>query len=418
MDREKITNENKIVYLKKTDSGYQLFRNGSPFHIQGAAGDSHLKDLHDAGGNTIRVYDTINLASTLDEVHKNNLAAIVDIPIPKFRKDHSAYINEDHNQALIKTVEGLVNTYKNHPALLVWNLGNELDYPLVLKKNNFIKVFNNLIELIHKLDPNHPVSTSLIPSRTQTLSLHLHSFKIDMIGFNAFGNLKTIKPLISKISYITPALPYYVSEWGNSGPWEKETTNWRAPIEPTSTKKAEQYLDQYHGFISNNPQSLGNLVFYWGQKQETTHTWFSIFDEIGRKSQIYYDIESIWKFNSNYTFRTPQINYMLVDKKGAQSNLIFKPGVIKKAEILLLEAPNPSYEYKWEIYVEGWNYNQTEKENKPKQVFSSNQNSKDSTITFKVPSIEGPYRIYVYVYDSKGNFSTANTPFYVLNADE
>ena len=30
---------------------------------------------------------------------------------------------------------------------------------------------------------------------------------------------------------------------------------------------------------------------------------------------------------------------------------------------------------------------------------------------FKVPSKEGPYRIFATVYDKAGNFATCNTPF-------
>jgi len=33
---------------------------------------------------------------------------------------------------------------------------------------------------------------------------------------------------------------------------------------------------------------------------------------------------------------------------------------------------------------------------------------------FKAPDHEGPYRIYVNVYDGKGYFATCNTPLYVI----
>ena len=62
--------ETRTVFIKKTDQGFQLYRNGSPFFIQGASGNSHLKELADIGGNTLRVYDTINITNILNEAPK------------------------------------------------------------------------------------------------------------------------------------------------------------------------------------------------------------------------------------------------------------------------------------------------------------------------------------------------------------
>ena len=56
------------------------------------------------------------------------------------------------------------------------------------------------------------------------------------------------------------------------GPGSPTNRNaWGAYVENTSAKKAEQYLDIYKKYMPvNNPEFLGSLVFYWGQKQELT----------------------------------------------------------------------------------------------------------------------------------------------------
>lgn len=406
------------VFIKKDSSGYCLYRNNKPFQIQGATGKVQFKALSDIGGNTIRVYDTINIKFVLDRALKNNLGVIIDIPLPKYSKHYNYYSNKTNNNRLKKKVKKLVNTYKNHPALLIWNLGNEIDYPLIAIKNDFIKTYNELIDIIHLEDPNHPVGTTLIPSRTQTLGIHLHSSKIDIIGFNAFGNLKMIKPLMEKISYVKSPLPYYISEFGSNGPWEEKMTPWQIPIEQTSTKKAEQYTEQFHKYVGNDENSLGNLVFFWGQKQEHTHTWFSIFDEKGRKSEVYYSVKSFWGNPVSKSELPPQLKYMLIDDKGAKDRLVFNANETKSARVLMeseIEGEiDTTFTYKWEIYKEGWNYNQTESEDKPVKILETEVKADFKSFSFKVPNHEGPYRIFVYVYDQKGNFATSNTPFYVL----
>lgn len=409
----KSIDKTKTVYISKDENGYNLYRNGAPFRIRGAAGDNYLNSLADIGANTIRIYDSIS-ETILDRAHQNNLAVIIDIPIPKYTKEYNFYEDAENNLKLKDSIKTLVNKYKDHPALLFWNLGNELDYPLVLRKNSFINTFNELIDIIHSEDPDHPVGTSLIPSRTQTLSLHFHSPQLDLIGFNAFGNLKMITPLMKKIAWATNALPYYISEYGSNGPWEEAMTTWMVPIEQTSTKKAAQYLDLYNLYIRPNKESLGDLAFFWGQKQEHTHTWFSIFDEEGRKAQVYYSLKSLWEPPINENELPPQINYMLINNQGAYDNLIYTANEIKTARIVMESSIDTAYQFKWEVFKEGWNYKQTEKENRPRRLPLNSIDKKDNSITFSVPDKEGPYRLFGYVYDQKGNFATTNIPFYVL----
>lgn len=405
--------EHSTVYVKKTDGGFQLYRNGEPFYIRGASGNAHFKELANIGGNTIRVYDTINIQNILDEAHKYNLAVIVDIPLPVNRISFKFYSNQNRNKVLMRNIEMLVEKYKNHPSLLMWNLGNEISIPLMLRKgdSNFITTFNNLINIIHKNDPNHPVSTAIY-GKNQLLGIRFYFPKLDIVGINVFGDLENLQSKIDKFSKWTGIMPFYISEWGNNGPWEEEVTLWDAPIEPTSTKKGEQFKNRYRDFIGSNKQCLGSLAFYWGQKLEKTTTWFSIFDEQGRKSQVYYDLQKTWNEKIDSTCFPPQIKYMLVNNKGARDQLIFEPNIIEKAKILFEGKVDSTYKFVWKIYGESWSSG----DKVPLVNFSGCfENEKGAEVFFRVPSKEGPYRIFVYVYDKNGYFATTNTPFYVLN---
>lgn len=410
----KMTIESKAVYIQKTSNGYEIIRNGKPFYIKGAAGYSHFKELAEAGGNTIRVYDTINIAHILDVAYANNLAVIVDIPIPPYNKKYNLYLNKDHNRLLKHKVKKFVQKYKDHPSVLMWNLGNELLYPITFKKNTFINTFNELIDLIHFEDPNHPVSTVVSNvGRKQVSSVWFHSPKLDAIGFNTFGPVKVIHKHINFISFIFGKKPYYVSEYGPDGWWEARQTAWRTPIEPTSTKKAEQ-TETRHQIISGNDDSplLGSLFFIWGSKFETTHTWFSLFKE-DYKAETIKVLENLWK-NSSAKPDLIGLDYMLVDKKGAADNIIFAPNELKNAELIFTDTETDSLKIVWEIYSGFLNIPEGEIKSISDKSIDTFVGLENHKATFITPAIEGPYRIFAYVYDKDGYFATTNTPFYVL----
>jgi len=437
-DEKRTTDETKTVFIKKTEKGYQLFRNGKLFYIKGASGNSYLKELNEIGGNTIRVYDTINLKNILNEAQKNNLTVIVDIYIPRFQLVNNPYSIKENNILLKENLRKFINTYKSHPAILFWNLGNELDYPSMLQKKgripdvsdlinifniflerkNFIKTFNELIEIIHIADPNHPVSTSVSTHLfwKRLLSIHINSPKLDIIGYNIFAPPVKMRTQLTRLSFFIKLMPFYISEWGTEGPWAQEKTAWAAPVETTSTNKGEQYKENYSILTNQYKESLGSTVFYWGQKQERTHTWFNIFDEQGRKSQVYYELKNIWEKNSTLINPPPQIRYMLVNDKGAKDNLVFLPNEFVNARVLLDSKIDSTLQFKWEIQEEGWNYEGGGAAHKMTNRISTTMvNIKRNEIDFQVPKREGPYRIFVHIYDQNGNFATTNTPFYVLN---
>jgi len=419
LKEEKIVDESRSVFIKKIDSGFQLIRNGKPFYIQGASGNSHFKDLASISGNTIRLYDTLNLSTFLNEADSCGLAVIVDIPIPAFNREFDAYLNDNNNQILKQKIKVLVKRHKNHPALLMWNLGNELFYPFVLWNNRFINTFNELIDIIHSEDPDHPVCTTLAGvSRLEIASIYIHSPKIDILSFNIFGNTKLYNYNVDQISFLFGAIPYYISEWGSDGMWESKLTSWRSPIEQTSTKKAEQINARYSIIAKNKDGGcLGSLVFFWGNKHELTFTWFSLYRN-DYKSEIIKELEYLWK----KSIPKPSLiglEYMLVDGRGAADNLVFAPNELKISEIKFNTVLKDSVNIKWEIYpdvwYQAWYENKYKKTIDPKEITSSFVSFENNKATFKTPEIEGPYRIFAYIYDKNGYFATTNTPFYVLN---
>lgn len=407
----------RTVEIRKGPEGYRFYKNGQPLLVKGAVGHTHLAELAASGGNTILIWDTTLLEKALSEAARHQIQVIAGLDIPSgdiegFYKD-TLKVNK-----LFNAYSRIVQQYKNHPALLAWALGNELIFPISARSGPFYKTYNRFLDMIHRNDPDHPVTTTLINYNKQSLlNIQWKVHNLDFISINTYNKLKEMKSKMKKFELLWDG-PFLISEWSPNGGWESETTVWQAPIENTSTKKAEQYAEFYKHYMPvDNPRFLGSLVFYWGSRHEYTHTWYSIFEEDGTPNEIQEVLRDAWKGNT-LPRQSVNIQYMLVDTMGARSNILLSPGSVHSAQLLLGEnEPGDSLRYAWEILREDWlNWGRTW--HYFKRPAAEQGLISDSTlrqIRFTSPVKEGPYRIFVYVFNKKGYVSTANTPFYVVN---
>ncbi|NEU08299.1 hypothetical protein GZH53_08255 [Flavihumibacter sp. R14] len=406
-------NLNAKVFVKEINGRFELYRNGKSFEIKGAAGHTNLAKLNATGGNTIRTYDTLNLQSVLDEAAKNNLAVMVGLPLPESRYSDYVYNNPAVAKKQFHEIKRLVNRYKNHPALLIWCVGNELDFSPNPKLFNFYSEFNKIVDMIHRDDPDHPVTTTMTnfyPKNLLSLSLFTD---IDILSTNLFISLEGMNTELEKVSWFWKG-PFIISEWGIDGPWYSAKTAWGARIEETSQKKAARYLSMYRFMPLDNQRFLGSFVFYWGSKQETTHTWFSMFDDKGHQSEAVGVMEQNWT-GKNTQPQTPDLDYMLINSKGAMENIILKPGEIANAT-LNITSPDSTAFTVWEIFPEDWFViDKKWNDKKLRSVKDALLSSGYQQAKFKAPAKDGPYRLFATVYNRSGGFSTCNTPFYVVS---
>ncbi|MET4544549.1 hypothetical protein ABIE26_001854 [Pedobacter africanus] len=401
------------VHIQEKNGKYTLYRDGKPFYIKGASGDAHFDALKRAGGNTVRVWDTLNLAKILDSAAANEIAVVVGLPV--FNSDYMAFYNSGTKVAKQhEAFKSVISRFKKHPAVLMWCIGNELDFPHKPAYLNFYKAFNDLTEMIHREDPDHPVTTTVLNFNSKNIFNINARCNVDLISFNIFGRLSFLRDELKGTSLFWNG-PFMLAEWGINGPWDgTEQTAWGAYIEDTSTKKAELYLERYKTYMPvDNPRFLGAFAFFWGNKQEGTHTWFSMFDENGAESEVVSALQYIWTGKKDaHSF--PQVKYMLLDKKGARDNIILSPGNYSSAEVLMLEKAKIKT-VKWQIFKEDWyKKNKIHSTKKLKPIEGLIGADQGLSVNFKAPAEEGPYRIFAAIYDENGHFSTANTPFYVI----
>jgi hypothetical protein len=406
----------KKVFIKKENGVYRLFRNGHPFLVKGAAGHEKIAELAASGGNTISTWDTSMIEKVLDEAQRNNVAVIAGLDIPS-GNTLQYYYDEKKVNELFNAYKAIVARIKNHPALLAWALGNELVMPFGSKTAPFYRSFNRFLDMIHTEDPNHPVTTTIINfQKGSILNINWKIRNLDFISINTYNKLKEIDSKLNKMKLVWNG-PYLVSEWSPNGGWESENTVWEAPIENTSTKKAEQYYEFYKNYMPRkNPRFMGSLAFYWGNRQEYTHTWYSVFNEDGTPTEIKEALSDCWK-DTVTLHQAVKLKYMLVDEHGARDNIILSPGSLHAASIFLADGqPADSLRYSWEILKEDWYYWGKTWNNfkKPASVKGLFLNDSSRFTNFTCPDKEGAYRIYVTVNNSKGYCATANTPFYVV----
>ncbi|HQS09536.1 MAG TPA: glycosyl hydrolase, partial [Xanthobacteraceae bacterium] len=140
------------------------------------------------------------------------------------------------------------------------------------------------------LDPAHPVMAVLADTGTDKVStLKRLAPSIDVLGLNAYGD--SLLTIVGRARTQGWTGPIIVTELGAIGQWQAGKTPWGAPIEPTSTAKA----DQVRRYLTALKQShTGALPFYWGQKQEVTPTWHSLFLPSGEWTETVEAMAESW----------------------------------------------------------------------------------------------------------------------------
>jgi hypothetical protein len=398
------------VEVRMVDSAYQLFRNGKPYFIKGAGGSGYLSRLASYGGNSIRTWGTRNAGQILDSAHKYGLTVLMGLGVTaerhNFNYDDTAAVRKQFDR-----VKADVLKYKDHPALLAWGIGNELN--LQYKNPKVWDAVNAIAKMIHELDPNHPASTVLAGINKREVDyIKAQCPDIDILAINAYGELAGLPGRVRALGWTGP---YMVTEWGPTGHWEGLQTEWKMPIEETSSEKAAVYKSRYEYSVERDRrQCLGSYVFLWGQKQERTPTWYGLFTEKGEESEVVDVMQYLWtgRWPSN---KAPHIYSLQLDGKKATQNVYVKPGSSYEALALATDMDRDPLNYRWELLPEptkvgeGGDYEERPKTLAPSMV-KSNAAGK---ATLTAPQTPGAYRLFVYITDGHNNVATANLPFYV-----
>ena len=104
---------------------------------------------------------------------------------------------------------------------------------------------------------------------------------------------------------------------------------------------------------------MGSFVFLWGQKEERTPTWFSMFVEDtvdmlplkGEKTPMVEAMQRVWT-GKELDETAPIVQGMTINGKSAIDNIRIKAGALFKAEVFATDKENDSLTYVWEVLKE------------------------------------------------------------------
>lgn len=206
-----------------TTNGNDILINGTKYKINGMCYSSIKKGenrasvfdysfldvdialMKDAGINTIRIYFPLDNKQFFDKMNAAGIKVIVGFP----NFDDTHQYADIHHGTYLKYIE----KYKNHPAILLWELGNEYNYHPEWFNNdmkNWYTILNNAAAKVKEIDSNHPVATA--HGEVPTLEVIKLCENIDVWGMNVYrwDNPSSAADEFAALS----KLPFYFSEAG------------------------------------------------------------------------------------------------------------------------------------------------------------------------------------------------------------
>lgn len=252
-----------------TVSGRQILVDGKPFHMKGicwnpigwnrgngqsdyagfAERDGDL--MAEAGINVIRTYGPLTDLKALDELWKRGIWVMNTV----YYSGHS-----DPSKAA-----EYVEAVKNHPAILMWVIGNEWNYNMIytqghgggggLNLDQSIQKLNAAAAVIKSIDSNHPVSTIYggVPPGWVVSKMDI----IDVWGTNIYSG-KSFGNMFNQWER-TSGKPLYLGEYGADA-YNANIQNEDQDAQADATRELTELIVQ-HSSANEGGVCFGGLLF-------------------------------------------------------------------------------------------------------------------------------------------------------------
>lgn len=398
------------VEVARTNGRFVLLRDGQPYYIKGAGGGGldKIARLSERGGNSLRTWGTRNAESILDKAQQVGLTVLMGLRVGLERHGFD-YNDTSAVREQLAHLQEEVEKYKDHPALLGWGIGNELNLRYTNPK--VWDAVNDIAKMIHAVDGNHPATTMLAGINKPEID-HIKSRcpDLDFLCIQMYGDIINLAERVEAAGWDGP---FAVTEWGATGHWEVARTEWDVAIEQTSSEKASSIMERWHGAIAaDTSQCLGSYVFLWGQKQERTPTWYGLFLETGEETEAIDVMQKVWtgQWPEN---RVPSVDSVLLDGRTRYDNVRLSAGRDYDLTFISSDPDNDPLTIDIEILHESTDLGDGgDYESRPEAVSGLVKTITNGKVTFTAPEDQGAYRIFLYIRDGQNHAATANVPFF------
>ncbi len=254
-------------------TGRKISLNGEPFYIKGVCwnpigvGGSHpgginysgyvaqdAKLMQEAGINAIRTYEALTDTNVLDELYARGIYVINTV---------YSYGPKNYNDVISQ-----VNQVKDHPAILMWALGNEWNYNglyVGMSFNESVSKIKEVAALIKAADPNHPIASVYgvwgdnLPSKDVIDDMA----DIDVWGINTYSGLNYGNILNLWKNHSTK--PMFMAEYGADA-WNDITDKEDLTSQALATQTLTQILMDNSVVDNEDGICSGGTIFEWADE--------------------------------------------------------------------------------------------------------------------------------------------------------
>jgi hypothetical protein len=243
---------------QRNTAGYTLL------YTEHAARDAPL--IAGLSANTLKTYSTLEPneqgRTILDRLYERGVMVVMNVMPSKWDASSGAYL---------KSVE----YFRGHPAILMWQLGNELNYNKLYGAASLaeaVALVAEAVAQVHATDPDHPVSVSWGNAPAKADLSHLGA--VDIWSLNLYPHLAMSARLTSWLSLSDK--PMFVGEYGA----DAYNSKLGAEDQPSQSMATLDLTQQIHAHASASDPgapALGGCVFnltdeWWkGSGSDTAH---------------------------------------------------------------------------------------------------------------------------------------------------